>query len=279
MNRKQFCGLATFLLTGGINAGCSAGLGGDDETPAISNAGAAGVTDLSRMTLQLAHPQSAFINVNTGFLLQWASPADAPRTVRARLYRFRERRGGEERTDEEQEIRIVANSDVSWTVFARALLAQGGVYFVDLYTDTDRVRRAYIVGGGRAEPLSQERGRGVEIQTGGSGSLRNLTLDWSGGDRNPVGIARSNRFVLSFPTETDAPPNFWVRLRRYKERRGTDEPSADEQDIEIRHDAGTGVWVVERRNNFLLDRGAVYILEVGGADEPRQRNYVFLTEG
>jgi len=277
MNRKQFCGATIFLLSGGSNAGCGGSLGTDNDTPAIQNKGATDVTDLSRMTLQLAHPQSAFINVNTGFLISWDTPADAPRTIRTRLYRFRERRGGEPRTDEEQMVRIVANSDVSWTVFGRELLAQGGVYFVDIYTDTDRVRRGYIVGGGRAEATTGD-SRGAEL-SGGAGSLRNLSLAWSGGDRNPVGIATDNRFVLSFPSETDAPASFYVRLRRYKERRGTDDPSADEQDIEVIHDNGTGVWVVQRRNNFSLDRGAVYILEIGSEEETRQRNYVFLTEG
>lgn len=275
MNRKQFCGLAGLALLGGAGGGCGAALGKRADPPVIENPGTAEVSDLSRLRLLLAHPQSAFINVDTGFLLQWDTPADAPRTVRARLYRFREGRGGERRLDEEQEIRVVANSAVSWTVFRRGFLAQGGVYFVDIYTDTDRVRRGYIVGGGRGEAGS---GRGVEL-VGGTGNLQNLSLGWSGGDGSPVGIAASNRFVLSFPGEADAPANFYVRLRRYRERRGTDEPSANEQEIETFHEAGSGVWIIARRDNFALDRGATYILEVGSADEPRQRNYVFLTEG
>lgn len=283
MNRKQFLGVAGVLLVGTVT-GCGGGGGGDqNDNEIINNPGGSDSVDLSRLTVQPSHDLSAYIDEDTEFLLSWPTAADAPRTVQARVYRFLEARGGESREDLLEETSIVANSTSSWLVRPRFDLAAGGAFFLDVTTTLNRKRYAFIVEGGRAAGLPTEqdaRTRGVDIiNNGGTGSLSNLTVQYNGDGIGPVGISTSSVFLLRFPSEASAPAQMTVRLRRYKERRGDESPSANEQQVEFTHDAGTNVWTVRRRDNFLLERGATYILEVSALGDPRQRNYTFLTEG
>ena len=245
----------------------------------IANPGAGSVTDLSRLTVLPTHPQSAYIGGDTRFVLLWPAATDAPRTTRVALYRFLEAQGDEVRENFREDIRIAANNASSWSVRKTGDLFPGGVFYLDVSTDLDRRRYAYIVGGGRAVATNGEPTRGVDISTPGNGSLSGMTLRFSGDATGTAGVSAATSFVLQFPSEVAAPPRFSVRLRRYKERRGTDEPSANEQKIEVAHDAGTGLWTVRRRDNFLLERGATYILEINADGEPQPRGYVFLTEG
>ncbi|MBC8140247.1 MAG: hypothetical protein H7Y38_02260 [Armatimonadetes bacterium] len=280
MNRKQFCGIALGLVATAV-AGC--GGGGDDnnrnDTESINNPGAGSVTDLSRMTVFPGQKDGAFIGQNTGFVLSWATATDAPRTTRVALYRFLEARGGETRSDFREDIRIAGNTVSSWSVRKQSDLFAGGVFYLDVSTDLDRKRYAFIVGGGRSIAPSDEPTRAADVNTPGTTiGLGNLTVRYSGDATGAVNIPVATPFVLDFGAETNAPARFTVRLRRYKERRGTEEPSANEQNVDVSHDAGTGQWTVRRSDNFLLERGATYILEVV-TDGETQRNYVFLTEG
>ncbi len=279
MNRKQFCSLAIVMATG--LAGCGGGGGNNsrNDTESISNPGAGSVTDLSRLTVFPQSRDGAFIGQNTGFVLSWATVTDAPRTTRVALYRFLEARGGEIRSDFREDIRISANSASSWSARKQSDLFAGGVFYLDVATDLDRKRYAFIVGGGRGVSATGEPTRGKDLTTPGTViGLSNMTVRYSGDAVGAVNIPVATPFVLDFGAETNAPPRFTVRLRRYKERRGTDDPSANEQNVDVSHDAGTGVWTVRRSDNFPLERGAVYILEVV-TDGESQRNYVFLTEG
>ncbi len=278
MNRKQFLSTATLLLATTV-AGCGGG-GNDnnDQGDRIDNQGGNASADLSRLTVQPFHYDSAFISGGTRFLLSWPSVGDAPRTTQVALYRFLEARGEEIREDFREDIRIAGAGNAAWTVRKQSDLFPGGVFFLDVSTNLDRRRYAFIVEGGRSVK-TEEPTRGVDINTGGSGALSNMTLRWNGDAIGPVGIPTNNSFVLQFPSEGSAPPRISVRLRRYKERRGSDGPSANEQEIEVSHDGGTGTWIVRRRDNFALERGATYILEINADGEPRQRNYTFLTEG
>lgn len=283
MNRKQFLGVASVLLVGTV-AGCGGG-GSDNnqnDNEIINNPGGSASANLSRLTVQPFHERSAYIDDDTDFLLSWPTPADAPQTVQVRLYRFLEARGGESRQDFLEETSIVASSSSSWLVRPRFDLSAGGVFFLDVTTTLDRRRYAFIVEGGRAVaiPTEQEsRTRAVDIpNNGGTGSLSNMTLRYNGDNIGPVKIATNSVFLLQFPSDASAPARMTVRLRRYKERRGDEGPSANEQEVEYFHDTA-GVWTVRRRDNFLLEGGATYILEVLAEGDPFQRNYTFLTEG
>lgn len=283
MNRKQFLGVAGLLLVGTVT-GCGGGGGGNqNDNEIINNPGGTDSIDLSRLSVQPYREVSAYIDDDTEFLLSWPTAADAPRSVQARLYRFLEARGGESRQDLLEETSIVASSNSSWLVRPRFDLAAGGAFYLDVTTALDRRRYAFIVEGGRAvalPALEETQTRAVDINNnGGTGSLSNLTVRYNGDNIGPVGISTSSVFLLQFPSEASAPAKMTVRLRRYKERRGDEDPSANEQQTEVSHEAGSGVWTVRRRDNFLLERGATYILEVLAEGDPFQRNYVFLTEG
>ncbi|MBC7804706.1 MAG: hypothetical protein H7145_01020 [Akkermansiaceae bacterium] len=282
MNRKQFLGAAGVLLAGTVT-GCGGG-GNDNENDNVSidNPGGSSSDDLSRLALEPPHDRAAYINDDTDFLLSWPSAAEAPRSAQVRLYRFLEARGGESREDRFEESFITGNNNGSWVVRSRNFLATGGVYYLDVSTALNRKRSAFIVEDRRSVnlPVGQDTlTRAVDINNnGGTGSLNNLTLRYNGDSIGPVGIAPTSSFVLQFPSESAAPARMTVRLRRYKERRGEEGPSGNEQEIELLHDAGSNVWTIRRRDNFPLERGATYILEFL-VDGERQRNYPFLTEG
>ncbi len=282
MNRKQFLSAAGVLLTGTV-AGCGGG-GSDrrDDNVTIDNPNGSSSADLSRLQIDPRLERSAYIDDETDFFLTWPSQAEAPRTTQVRLYRFLEARGGEGREDVLQDVRIDGNSNGSWAVRPRNFLALAGVYHIDVTSSLDRRRQAFIIESGRTATLPEStdaQTRGVSIENnGGTGSLSNLTLRYIGDTVGPVGIPIGTSFVLQFPSEASAPARMSVNLRRYKERRGDDGTSGDEQRVELLHDAGSNVWTVRRRDNFPLERGATYILEVF-ADGERERDFPFLTEG
>ncbi|MBC8134446.1 MAG: hypothetical protein H8F28_00990 [Fibrella sp.] len=282
MNRKQFLGATSMLLVGTIT-GCGGGSNNDERNGTnIDNPSGSTSADLSRLTVDPPHDRSTYIDDDTDFFLSWPSVAEAPRTAQVRMYRFLEARGGESREDRFEETFVEGNNNASWRVRSRNFLAAGGVYYLDVTTALSRKRYAFIVNDRRSVnlPVEQDaRTRAVDINNdGGTGSISNLTLRYNGDGVGPVGIPTTNSFVLQFPSEASAPARMTVRLRRYKEQRGEEGPSGNEQQIELLHDAGSNFWTIRRRDNFLLERGATYILEILVAGE-RDRNFPFLTEG
>jgi hypothetical protein len=233
--------------------------------------------DLSGLTVQPANAYSGYISRGTTFVLSWASASAAPRSTQVNLVRYFEARGDEDRGEFRERIDVNQSGASSWNVRHRSGdLAFGAVYYLDVRTALDRRRYAFTTSGGRAASPT----RGVDISNGaGSGSLNNLTLRWTGEAAGSVGIATGTQFVLSFPSESQAPSRFTVRLRRFKEERGDESFSDSEQEISINHDPGSGDWVMRRRDNFRLESAATYVVEVDAPGEPFPRQYAFITEG
>jgi hypothetical protein len=126
--------------------GCGGGGGTRTEVDTGSPAG-----DLRAVQISPA-PGSVYISKETTFRLSWPQ-RNAPATFTVELMRYREARGGEERSVEGQRTRLDRQGDAFVWDLKRTdnfTLDDDGVYFLRLRSGPDEVQAAYIVAGGRA---------------------------------------------------------------------------------------------------------------------------------
>jgi hypothetical protein len=110
------------------------------------------------------------------------------------------------------------------------------------------------------------RGDTVTTQTGGNGLIRDVEV-LSGGAS--VFISRAQAFELNWP-DGNPPAEFTVSLRRFQEERGGESLSNGTQRITLTQLDGSS-WSLRRRDNFDLDAGGVYYIELLAPGQPTQR--------
>lgn len=244
-------------------AGCGGG-GGTSNDQTTVTPGGGGVSGRLESVGVGPSPGSVFIPRTNIFQIAWADAAPPPAEFTVALHRFKQPIGGESLDNGTQKVDVVrqTGSTYLWNVRRQNndTLDQNGVYYLELNAPGFNSQRfAYIVAGNRSVAPT----RAETIKPGSSGSLGGLTITPSPGS---VFISKQATFQVAWLGTNPPPPEFTVALRRFKEPRGTDNGSDEEQKITVTQ--GTGfVWNIKRRDNFDLDRSGVYYLEVTAPGE------------
>lgn len=277
MNRMRFLSAAAMLLTiSGLLAGCGGGGGGDNSSDGAFDNPTGTINSLGNVSVQPFPFQSGFISRGTNLVISWPSLGAAPRSFTADLWRYKEGRGGEDREEYRESIRAEQpnNSVAQYTVRRRdGQLDESGVYFLELGSPAEVRTYAFVV----TSPPRSVPTRAVNISNpGGTGDLNNLIFRWTDDLNGSADIPTNTQFRLEFPSESAAPSNFAVRIGRWKEKRGSDDISYNEQPAEFSHTAGTGVWTVRRRDGFALEQGGTYIIEITGGALTEPLRYAFI---
>ncbi|GAB4453889.1 MAG: hypothetical protein OHK0029_07590 [Armatimonadaceae bacterium] len=201
---------------------------------------------------------AVFIPRSSSFNISWPF-ADPPRQFSVFLRRFLEPIGGERFETPNQRIEIRQVDARTWNIRRRDNfdLDPGAVYFLELTSSGGQlVRSVFITSGNRA----------ITENPGTGGSLNNLNIRPTPG---AFGIPRNvgrDGFELQWDPDFPPPSQFTVQLRRFKERRGSDNGGDAEQQINSQR-IGDFVYLIRRNSNFQLDGLAAYYLEV---DAPGQ---------
>ena len=106
---------------------------------------------------------------------------------------------------------------------------------------------------------------------GTGGSLRSVQIRPTPGT---TFISRNTIFELSWTEEDPPPSSFSVALRRYREARGEEDREIETQVTELNQEGDSFVWTLRRRDNFDLDVGGVYFLELVSAGETVFATYI-----
>jgi hypothetical protein len=116
------------------------------------------------------------------------------------------------------------------------------------------------------------RRRGPSVANPGTnGSLRAVQIRPTPG---ATFISRNTIFEFSW-TEDDPPPSsFSAALRRYKEARGEEARVIETQVTELTRQGDSFIWTLKRRDNFDLDSGGVYFLELVSSGESVFATYI-----
>ncbi|HVK06097.1 MAG TPA: hypothetical protein VM490_21690 [Armatimonadaceae bacterium] len=256
--RREFLGgAAAAALLPLAAAGCGGGGGGDDQADVrfITTGG----TGILATVAVGPDPGSTFISRVTQFQAAWPD-ANPPPRFSARILRYEEARAGEPRQVTEQAADVSQIGATTWAIRRRNNfeLDQGGVYYIELMTpDGQEDLSAYIVTNDRSQPLPATRAEDVSPGTGGN--LSGLTISPAPGS---VFIRRNTAFTLAWNGAVPPPSRFTVALRRYEEPRGGEPKNDVEQRITVTRQGNSNAWSVTRSDNFLLDTGGVYYLEV-----------------
>lgn len=255
MKRAILLGLALTALVG-----CGGGGGGGTGVTPVTTGGNGQVTNV-----RLGPPSgTAFVARGVTFQMGWTPAAPPPPLVELSLNRYQEARGGAERLVKGQGIGVSpAAGALTWNVQPDNALVGDGVYFLELTTSGQgTVRGCYLVESGRA--ISQT--RAVTINAGtSSGSLTGVQLSPAPGS---VYIPKASSFQISWPTGSQPPPTFEVRLWRYKEARNALAREVTEQTLADPIRSGNNfVWTLRRRDGADLDPGGVYYLELRAPGE------------
>lgn len=116
------------------------------------------------------------------------------------------------------------------------------------------------------------RRRGPSVANPGTGgSLRSVQIRPTPGT---TFIPRNTIFELSWSAENPPPSSFSAALRRYKEARGDEERIIETQVTELTRQGDSFVWSLRRRDNFDLDIGGVYFLELVSSGETVYATYI-----
>lgn len=207
-------------------------------------------------------PGSTYISSDAAFQIAWPDNAQPPpATFTASLIRYKEARGSADRDVSPQKITVskVAGA-TAWNIARKDnfTLDTDGVYYLQITSPGQADQRAaYIVASGRSVPL----GGGRSVSTGQTGSLNGVQISPTPGT---VFLPKHTTFTVKWPAGTTPPPVFDVNLVRYKEARGGQARDVSTQKIDITA-AGTNTWTVARQDNFDLDEGGVYYVEVTAA--------------
>lgn len=275
MTRMRFLKVMSvgFAVTG-LLVGCGGSGGGDNNTNNFNNSSGTG-DSLGSVSVEPTASASGFISRGTSLVFGWPSLSNAPRSFSANLWRYKEGRGGEQREEYREAINASQpnSSAAQYTVRRRnGDLDESGVYYLELGTAAESRTYAFVV---TAPPRSVP-SRAVNISNpGGTGSLNNMTLRWTSDSAGSANIPTNTQFRLEFPSDASAPENFSVRIGRWKEGRGTEETSYNEQIGEVSR-TGNGVWTVQRRDGTALEQGGTYILEITGGAITQPLRYAFI---
>jgi|GEM_PF-3157424 hypothetical protein len=274
-SRRGFFGLAAGAVTSlafAALSGCGGGGGDKQDVPSYITTNGTG--RLATVAIG-PDPGGVFISRITQFQAAWPD-ANPPPQFRVRLFRYKEARGGEGREISEQSVDVFQPGATTWGIRRRggSEMDQGGVYYLELTTpDQQEVLAAYIITNDRSQPLP---GRAVDVTPGTGGSLRGLTISPAPGS---VFIRRNTTFTLAWNGEIPPPSQFTVALRRYQEARGGEARKDEEQRIFVNRQGNANAWTVGRTDNFLLDPGGVYYLEVVAPGEaPVRAAYIISAE-
>jgi hypothetical protein len=217
-------------------------------------------------------PGAVFVPASSAFQIAWTAENPPPPQFSVKLQRYKEARGDAGRAIEEQRITVPRQNDFTWQVRRTDgfELDRGGVYFLELRTpDNQEALAAYIISSDRSAAVPT---RAETVNTGGNGSLNGLFVS---PDTGSVFIAKTTNFLLSWNGPTPPPAQFTVALRRFKEARGGEDREDQEQAISVTRQGSSNTWLVKRRDNFLLDTGGVYYLEIAAPGEgPARAAYI-----
>lgn len=259
-------GLTCLGLGGLALAGC--GGGGSHSTPDITTGANGRLADV-----QIGpRPGSAFVSPATTFQLSWTGGAPPPATFGVLLRRYGEPRGGESKDTGAQNVSVTQQGPGFVYNVGRKdgyPLDIGGVYYLDLHASTGESRQAaFITDGGPTVAGNQST---QTVSPGAGGSLSGLTVAPAPG---AVNIPKNTAFLLSWTGPTPPPSQFTVSLHRYKEPRGTDGGSNEEQNITLSNQGGNS-WQVRRKDNYDLENDATYYLEVSApGQDPVRVTYI-----
>ena len=259
-------GLVGLLGIGLLSAGC--GGGGSHSSPDITTGASGRLADV-----QIGpRPGAAFVSPNATFQLSWTAAAPPPATFGVLLRRYEEPRGGESKSTGTQNVTVTQpGAGYVYNVQRKDgyPFDRGGVYYLDLHSGTgDTQQAAFITDGGPTVPGNQST---QTIRPGTGGSLSGLTLNPAPG---AVNIPKNTAFVLSWSGTVPPPSEFTVALHRYKEPRGTDTGSNEEQNITV-SGQGVNVWRVRRKDDYDLETDGTYYLEVSSpGQDPVRAVYI-----
>jgi len=259
-------GLTCLGLGGLALTGCGGG-GGHSSPDIVTGA------DGRLQDVQIGpRPGSAFVSPSTTFQLSWTAAAPPPATFGVLLRRYQEPRGGESKDTGAQNITVTQQGPGFVYNVGRKdgyQLDIGGVYYLDLHSGAGESRQAaFITDGGPTIPDNQST---QTVSPGTGGSLSGLTLVPAPGS---VNIPKNTAFLLSWNGPAPPPSQFTVSLHRYKEARGTDAGSNEEQNITISAQGGS-VWRVRRKDDYDLESDGTYYLEVSApGQDPVRAAYI-----
>jgi hypothetical protein len=263
-------GLAAFVIAAGLLSGSAAtltGCGGGGGGGGNNGSDRAQITTGGNGSLTGVRvgptPGSVFIASNTTFQIAWPDASAAPPpTVDVSLVRYKEARDGEPRERAPQRIVVSQVSGTpAWNI-QRAndfTLDTRGVYYLETQAGGEVRRAAYIVASGRS---ASTRAAASRVTTGGNGSLSSVQVSPAPGT---VALPKGSPLRLTWPNSSP-PASFEVNLVRYQEARGGEDHREYTQPVTITQ-TGTNQWDVKRRDNFDLDEGGVYYLEVTAPGE------------
>ena len=202
-------------------------------------------------------PGQAFISRTTVFQIAWESTNPPPAQWKAALRRYREALGGESRDISTQKVTVDrVGTDYRWNIRRRDSfqLDTSGIYFLELSDTVGGFEQiAYMVDESRSAGT-----RSVTVSTGGNGVLRDVVVTPRAGS---CFISSDTNFTIEWAISTPPPPDVRIELRRYKEQRGSDSRTDEEQKVEaIRIDSRPYAWTVRRKDNFRMDKGGVYYI-------------------
>jgi hypothetical protein len=251
MTRKEFfltttkAGIVTATLA---SVGCGSGSSGSDGQTITT--GFNGL--LSDVSVSPA-PGAVFIGRATRFTVSWPF-GDPPREFTVFLRRFLEPIGGEEFETPSQRLLVSQIDARTWELRRENdfELDANAVYFLDMTAPGgQRERVVYITGSGRA----------VTFNPGSGGALSDIRISPAPGSYGISRAVGADGFELEWDFDFPPPSQFTVRLRRFKERRGSDN-GGDSEQATGGDSIGGFTYVVRRQNRFELDGLAAYYLEV-----------------
>lgn len=205
-------------------------------------------------------PGAVFIGRATSFVVSWPF-GDPPREFSVFLRRFLEPIGGEGFDTPAQRINVQQIDNRSWRISRRDNFDLDGeaVYFVELTAaGGQRQRFVFITASTRAS-------RDVVFQPNSGGNINDLNLSPASGSYGVTRGIGSSGFQISWSNAFPPPNKFRVRLRRFKEQRGSDNGGDTEQQSEGQ-DQGNFSYLVRRRDRFDLDGQAAYYLEIDASE-------------
>jgi hypothetical protein len=116
------------------------------------------------------------------------------------------------------------------------------------------------------------RRRGPSVANPGTGGeLRSVQIRPTPGT---TFISRNTIFEFSWSEENPPPSSFSAALRRYKEARGEEDRVIETQVTELTRQGDSFIWTLKRRDNFDLDSGGVYFLELVSSGESVFATYI-----
>ena len=245
-------------------SGCGGGGEREVDNPTVQTGG----TGLVSAVSLFPEPGATFISRDQDVELSWPD-GNPPAAFTVTLHRFLEPRGGQARETPTQRIEVAPAGGNRWLVRRTDdfELDRGGVYYLEIASPGQNTERfAFIV---------DDDDRSETVGTGTGGDVEDVAITPRPGS---AFLSRNQGFRLRWAAAAPPPSTFTAALHRYKEARGDESDSDDEQEITLtqRSEGGDYVWDLTRRDNFLLEPDATYYIRVESG--PRTLRYAYLTE-